>query len=429
MSLSPMLHVTCSAPGKIILSGEHSVVYPGRPAIAASISKRCSCSLNITREETVTIRLNSLNFTRTLSLNEMVKAIKSRKESAVNAGGKCDLKEIAGECTAGFLQMYSSDADSFAMKNALHVILFLLTSMFCQIDKDHLSKCPGLVLTVNSDLVLGAGSGSSAAFAVSVAGSVYTYLRWLACSMQDGATVALEKHVHMNANSWDTITSEDLDLINSLAFGAEKITHGTPSGLDNTICTYGGVVKLKRYEAGNEIEKTRATLPLEVLLIDTGVSRSTSNLVAKVAALKVRHEVIFEQLLTALGSVTESFLDVLKSLSEIDPSDGVKMRTEFQKLEDLIDMNQGLLTSLGVSHPSLNQIIDICKINGLHAKLTGAGGGGYAFAVIPPAFEKQSVDKCVEELERAKYKVYRDLKLGGPGFELKVENETVVEAV
>ncbi|KAL1456439.1 hypothetical protein WDU94_001170 [Cyamophila willieti] len=420
------LDITCSAPGKIILSGEHSVVYPGKPAIAASISKRCHCRLTTNPDETVTIGLASLNFTRSLSLNEIVKVIKSRKGQALDAAGKCDLEEISRESTTALLELYASDIDSSGIKNALHIIMFLLTSMLSRIEKDHLSKCPGVVLTVNSDLVLGAGSGSSAAFAVSVAGSIYTFLRWLSSSMQGDHTLALDTDVNINRNSWDTITSEDLNFINSLAFLAEKITHGTPSGLDNTICTYGGVVKLKRYEAGNEIEKTRAMLPLEVLLIDTGVSRSTSNLVAKVAALKSRHELIFDQLLTALGSVTESFLDILKSLAKIDPSDDKKMECEFQKLEDLIDMNQGLLTSLGVSHPSLNQIIDICKDHGLHAKLTGAGGGGYAFAVIPPTFGRHSMDKCIEELERAKFKVYRDLKLGGPGFEMKVEkNENV----
>ena len=47
-------------------------------------------------------------------------------------------------------------------------------------------------------------------------------------------------------------------------------------------------------------------------------------------------------------------------------------------------MNQYLLNLLGVGHPSLDAVCSIAKQHGLHAKLTGAGGGGCAFALVPP---------------------------------------------
>ena len=46
-------------------------------------------------------------------------------------------------------------------------------------------------------------------------------------------------------------------------------------------------------------------------------------------------------------------------------------------LQSLVDMNQGLMASLGVSHPSLEKVIQITAAYGLHTKLTGAGGGGW----------------------------------------------------
>ena len=50
----------------------------------------------------------------------------------------------------------------------------------------------------------------------------------------------------------------------------------------------------------------------------------------------------------------------------------------------MIDTNQGLLCALGVSHPSLDRAVSIAAKHGLHAKLTGAGGGGCAFALLDP---------------------------------------------
>jgi len=47
-------------------------------------------------------------------------------------------------------------------------------------------------------------------------------------------------------------------------------------------------------------------------------------------------------------------------------------------------MNQHLLNMLGVGHTSLDAVSAITRRHNLHAKLTGAGGGGCAFAIIPP---------------------------------------------
>ena len=47
-------------------------------------------------------------------------------------------------------------------------------------------------------------------------------------------------------------------------------------------------------------------------------------------------------------------------------------------------MNQHLLNMLGAGHSSLDRVVSIARRHNLHAKLTGAGGGGCAFALIPP---------------------------------------------
>lgn len=62
--------ISVSAPGKIILSGEHSVVYAGCPAIAASINKRTTCRLRTEQQKTITLELVSLDYTYEISLKE-----------------------------------------------------------------------------------------------------------------------------------------------------------------------------------------------------------------------------------------------------------------------------------------------------------------------------------------------------------------------
>ena len=59
----------------------------------------------------------------------------------------------------------------------------------------------------------------------------------------------------------------------------------------------------------------------------------------------------------------------------------------------MVDMNQGLLSSMGVSHPSLEKVIQLTSSHGLHTKLTGAGGGGVAFSLITPHTDKTKVSQ------------------------------------
>ena len=64
-------------------------------------------------------------------------------------------------------------------------------------------------------------------------------------------------------------------------------------------------------------------------------------------------------------------------------------------LQQLVDTNHGLLNALGASHPRLEEVQAIANKHGFHAKLTGAGGGGFAFALINPAHSQSQID-CVK---------------------------------
>lgn len=68
-------------------------------------------------------------------------------------------------------------------------------------------------------------------------------------------------------------------------------------------------------------------------------------------------------------------------------------------------MNQNILSILGVSHPLLDKICNEAREHGLAAKLTGAGGGGHAFILIPPNTADETISRISQKLIANGFKV------------------------
>lgn len=86
----------------------------------------------------------------------------------------------------------------------------------------------------------------------------------------------------------------------------------------------------------------------------------------------------------------------------------------YHELGELVSVNHNLLRALGVSHLKLDEAILILEQYSLCGKLTGAGGGGYAFALIPPAFDENLIEKAMQELVQKGFGVTCTI-LGGQG--------------
>ena len=265
------MKVVTSAPAKVILFGEHAVVY-GEPAIATALDIRVRASVEEADER----------YIEAYALGKPVS----------------DLKPIE--------------------------------AILAKVEADYGLK---LRVRIDSDIPLGAGLGSSAASAVAVSAGVSKILKG----------------------------ELDKEFIVSLADIAEEIAHGKPSGIDTRITTYGGTMLYIRGEKPTFTDK----LSGGITIADTGIPRSTRELVLGVKSLKER--------IPPVNKAIEAIGDLVRR---------VRKRLEAEtKLEDLKEesrINHGLLRSIGVSHPALDKLVRIAKSNGYGAKLTGAGGGGSA---------------------------------------------------
>lgn len=215
---------------------------------------------------------------------------------------------------------------------------------------EHLGAESGLGITLRSDIPVAAGLGSSAALSVATVASVGGLL---------GGDLSQEK-------------------ICELAYEGEKVVHGTPSGVDNNISTYGGVL---RYEKDVGIERFELEGALPFVIGDTMRKRSTKRLVDRVRRLREREPELVEGVLDSIVRVSESGLAALKE-------------NDLRRLGDLMNVNHGLLSSLGVSIAKLDIMVHSSRGAGAYgAKLTGAGGGGCMIAL--------SDEASIENISRA----------------------------
>lgn len=197
----------------------------------------------------------------------------------------------------------------------------------------------GLNLTIESSIPRAAGMGSSAAVAVATVAAAAKLL---------GLELSLEK-------------------VSEIAYRSETVVHGKPSGIDNTVSTYGGLIFYKRGMSFQQLSSDVSSVKL--VLADSGIERSTGAMVAKVLTLRDRYPHIFEHLYNAAGELVYSAKDALE-------------QGDFFRVGQLMNVNHGLLHAIGVSNSKLDLLVHAAREAGaLGAKLTGAGGGGFVVAL------------------------------------------------
>ena len=175
--------------------------------------------------------------------------------------------------------------------------------------------------------------------------------------------------------------------INEIAYEAEKAYAGTPSGIDNTAATYGGLIWFKRNLSGgpNTIEKLSIREPVEIIIGSTGIVADTKEMVAGVAARKKKNPEKYNPL---FRQAEELAFTARKALEESD----------LRKVGDLMNENHRLLQEIEVSCKELDYLVDLARKQGAFgAKLTGGGGGGCMTALTPTKKLQETVATAIEK--------------------------------
>ena len=164
-----------------------------------------------------------------------------------------------------------------------------------------------------------------------------------------------------------------------MAHELEKIFHGSPSGIDDTVATFGGLCLFHRkgknkIDRGDKIteEATKVSAHIPPLVIGhSGIARSTKKMVAHVRTQWESDTKGINKLFDQIQGCVENGIKALQSQNADD------LGTQLLK-------NQKLLKKLNVSHPVLDTMVDTAiKAGAVGAKLTGAGGGGCVIALAP----------------------------------------------
>jgi len=224
------------------------------------------------------------------------------------------------------------------------------------------------------------------------------------------ATAFLRATNQINDSSTYKLTQTQLDIINKYAFTMEQIMHGTPSGIDNSVSTYGGAISFIK---GQSIKHLQKVPILRLLITNTKVpGRNTKALVAGVRQRLENSETseIIKSLIDQIQQVSIESTILLDKMYENSKETNL-MKDLYIEFEKLIDKkNQILLNGIGVGHEKLTKVVEIANKYGLHTKLTGAGGGGCAYTLLKGI----NSSSLIKELEAQEFDCY-ELDVGGNG--------------
>ncbi|MBN1427867.1 MAG: mevalonate kinase [Anaerolineae bacterium] len=298
-----MTSYTATAPGKIILFGEHAVVY-GQPALAVPVHKVQASAMVTPCPENSGLIIESSSLNLRLALAE-------------------------------------------AATHALVVTAQLVLEKLKEPEPDAL-------ITIQSTIPIAGGLGSGAAVSAALARALSGYLG-------------------------HPLDPADLS---ALVYEIEKLHHGTPSGIDNTVVCYGQPVYFVR---DTPPEVFRVGKPFHLLIADTGVASLTHIAVGGVRERWQSAPQKYTALFADIGQIARQAREAIETgnIAAIGP---------------LMTNNQSLLRRIGVSSDEIERLIEAAEQAGAEGtKLSGGGIGGNVIVLAAP----EHTERISEALRQA----------------------------
>ncbi|MEJ2127361.1 MAG: hydroxymethylglutaryl-CoA reductase, degradative [Woeseiaceae bacterium] len=207
----------------------------------------------------------------------------------------------------------------------------------------------------------------------------------LPLAMGLGASAAFAVAIARAYNARHELGLDD-DGINAVAYECEKLAHGTPSGIDNTIATFGEAMLFSN-EGSLSLEAIDINEAPPIVIACSHQQGRTKKLVAAVRERREQNPAQYDAIFEQIDALSRSGAQALAAGNH-------------DELGRLMNICQGLLNAIGVSTPELEAMIGIARNAGsAGAKLTGAGGGGSIVALCPGA-----VDDVTTALESAGFR-------------------------
>lgn len=298
-----------SAPGKIILFGEHFVVYGGK-AILCAINKRITVTAKAIPENKISIKS---------SIGNLVLAPKR------------PLNEVDIQ---------------------LRPFYYLADKMIQKYDEKS-----GMEITIDSEIPVGVGLGSSSA-----------------CCVAGAAAIS------------GVFTKKSKEEILQMAIEAEKTMFPNTSGADCTVCTFGGIMQYDKQTGHSKIDSEPR---FHLVIANSKIEHSTKEVVSTVNQFKEKNEERFSKICNEENNLIDDVLVCLK-------------KNDLKGIGINIIKNQEYLELIGVSNEKLRSMIELANKSSFGAKITGAGVGGCIFALT----DETNMEDTIQQLKENNYECF-----------------------
>ncbi len=298
-----------SAPGKIILFGEHFVVYGGK-AILCAINKRITVTAKTIPENKISIKS---------SIGNLILAPKR------------PLTEVDIQ---------------------LRPFYYLADKMIQKYDEKS-----GMEITIDSEIPVGVGLGSSSA-----------------CCVAGAAAIS------------GVFTEKSKQEILQMAIEAEKTLFPNTSGADCTVCTFGGIMQYDKQTGHSKIDSEPR---FHLVIANSKIEHSTKEVVSTVNQFKEKNEERFSKICNEENNLIDDVLVCLK-------------KNDLKGIGIDIIKNQEYLELIGVSNEKLRSMIKLANKSSFGAKITGAGLGGCIFALT----DETNMEDTIQQLKENNYECF-----------------------
>ncbi|XP_070158433.1 uncharacterized protein [Polyergus mexicanus] len=351
-----MIQFQISAPGSIILSGEHAMLY-GKRGVMAGLDLRTTLKfVELIDDPRNIIKIEFPDIDISLNLSwQLVQHLFSNNLIYLNLNKISCLRNVEYFITLN--GMWKTHPQRFSLQTFFFLLLYIAHNEELDMKPFH--------VRLTTQLTMGAGLGSSTSFAVCLAAC---FLHW--ARLQRGAHDAFELN--------------ELKTILRYVLQYEEMVQNYMFAINSGACSFGNI-NIRYMNTNNHYFSNHTIyMPrMKILLIDSRIHQSKHEQIKRMAELKYSYPESVNSILEKIDEISKRFC---KKLLEIRINyinhNSLQLENSFTALQTAIQVNQSLLSKLNMSYPELDIICSIARECGFAGKLTGFGR--FVYILLPP---------------------------------------------